>query len=294
MRSTLRWFLSVGLVLGLLVIPVGLALAHGGIDDGDEPAAEPQPTPAISTPAPPAPDNSAATEAPPAAEASPAVEVAAPPFADTTPVPEATAPVAEVAAPTTAAPMAEHAGASAPETPANTPATTAPESAAPAPAPTQLALRLERNGANQARAVAVLTEPGGQPLQSAAITFMRKSTFGQVSLATVRTNRAGMAAADLPISPGQDVNVTATFRGSKSWGPSEAGANLSVPAVAVSRSAGLYTQRPNPWFLAILLVVVGGVWLTYALVFFLLFRLSRARMPAHRFPVPADIPATSD
>lgn len=274
MRSTLRWLLSVGLTVALLMVPMGLALAHGGVDDGDEP--EEEPAPAASAPA-------------------------APAAPGTPPEPEATAAPAEAATPASpapsAAPMAEHTGDTADPAPATPPTPTGtPADSAPAPAaPTQLALRLEPDGADQARAVAVLTDPSGQPLQNATITFLRKTTFGEVSLGTVRTNGAGLAAADLPVSPGQEVKVTAAFKGSRSWRATEAGASLSVPAVAAtSRPPGLYTQRPNPWFLAILLVVVGGVWLTYAAVFYLLFGLSRARMAPHRVPVPSEIPATSD
>lgn len=132
------------------------------------------------------------------------------------------------------------------------------------------------NGMQTAQATAVLTGPTGRPIQKANVVFRRKTTFGQVTLDTVATDFEGAASTTMPAYPGQRIEVTAEYSGGPGLAPAQAAGTLSLPEGPVPRHLGIYSQVANPWYLAALLLVVGGVWSTYGYAFHLVRRIKRA------------------
>lgn len=145
--------------------------------------------------------------------------------------------------------------------------------------PTAMTLSLEESGQEEARALATLTDQAGQPVRGAKIAFYRQTTFGRLKLGTVSTDGKGTASFSLPVYPGQQVEVTAVFTGAQKLERAEAAADLSLPPAPASPRSRMLTQRPDPRFASILLLVVGGVWTAYLYVFTLLARIKRAGTP---------------
>ncbi|KKM11296.1 hypothetical protein SY88_09520 [Clostridiales bacterium PH28_bin88] len=143
-------------------------------------------------------------------------------------------------------------------------------------ASTNLTLSIEKNGEESARALATLTDQDGQPVPGAKLTFFRKTTFGRLKLGTVSTDGMGIGSTSVPVYAGQEVEVTAAFAGNKELAPVEAVASLSLPPAPAPPRSRMLTQRPDPRFVFVLLLVIGGVWTAYAYVFLLLARIKRA------------------
>lgn len=140
----------------------------------------------------------------------------------------------------------------------------------------QLTLTLSRDARGTGVAEARLTDATGMPVRGAKVRFVRKTTFGELDLGPATTDAAGVARMPLPVTPGQEVAVTARFAGGAGLAAVTAGATLSIPAEPVpARPGGLTTRYPNSWFVAILGAVVGGVWFTYGWVFWTLGRIRR-------------------
>ncbi|BDG61119.1 hypothetical protein [Caldinitratiruptor microaerophilus] len=161
----------------------------------------------------------------------------------------------------------------------------------------QLTLTLSRDAKGTGVAEARLTDAMGMPVQGAKVRFVRKTTFGELDLGPATTDGAGVARMALPVAPGQEVAVTAQFAGGAGLAAASAGATLSIPAEPVpARPGGLTTRYPNPWFVAILATVVGGVWFTYGWVFWTLGRIRRLGrvVPEGRHPGLAAQEATAD
>ena len=142
----------------------------------------------------------------------------------------------------------------------------AAQTAIPAVA-TQLQVSLAASGKNTAKATATLTDATGKVRPNAPVTFIRQTTFGQLTLDTVNTDFEGQAQVTLPTYPGQKILVTAQFPGMPGLAPSQAQATMSLPEVPQPVHLGFYSQLPNPWFVLVLVIVIGGVWFTYGIAF---------------------------
>ena len=152
----------------------------------------------------------------------------------------------------------------------------APGAAAP-PKTASLALQLAGDATGKGTAEAHLSDLQNAPIKGAVVQFTRKTTFGYLALGQVATDGDGIARMELPVHPGQQVEVTAQFAGSSQFAPASARATYAVPSQPVPvRPNGLITPYPNPLFVAILGTVVGGVWFTYGVVFWTLGRIRRA------------------
>ena len=151
-------------------------------------------------------------------------------------------------------------------------------SATPRPlaaAPTQLTLTLTQSGGT-AVAKAVLRDATGRPLRKGEVTFLRKTTFGQVTLATDTTGFDGDVSTNFAVYPGQSVQVTAQYGGGPGLGASQAKAQFILPPAPILRTLGIYSQVPNPWYIAILVVVLGGIWSAYGYALALIRRIRGA------------------
>ncbi len=151
-----------------------------------------------------------------------------------------------------------------------------PGAAAP-PKTASLALQLSGDAAGTGTAKAHLSDLQRTPIKGAAVQFTRETAFGYLVLGRVATDGDGIARVELPVYPGQQVEVTARFAGSGEFAPASARATYAVPPQAMpARPNGLITPYPNPLFMAILGTVVGGIWFTYGVVFWTLGRIRRA------------------
>ena len=155
----------------------------------------------------------------------------------------------------------------------------APPEPAAAPMDTVLQVAMVKTDDQTVTATATLTDTGGKPIPGMMVTLVRRTAFGQLDLGSLKTDKNGTVKADVPAAPGQEISVTTRFTGNKMWKSAEAAGQVSVPPKPTDiRPGGLTTPYPNPWFVALLGIVVGGVWSTYAWVFYTLGRIRRASL----------------
>ncbi|MHB9145842.1 MAG: Ig-like domain-containing protein [Symbiobacteriia bacterium] len=142
---------------------------------------------------------------------------------------------------------------------------------------TQIKVALTAGKNQTAQATATLTDATGKPITKADLTFIRKTTFGRLTLDTVTTDFMGQATVTLPTHAGQQILVTAQYGGGPAFAPSQSQATLTLPAApAAPTHLGFYSQMPNPWFVLALVIVLGGVWFTYGIAFHTVRQIRRA------------------
>lgn len=98
----------------------------------------------------------------------------------------------------------------------------------------------------------------------------------------MNTSTAGLAVATVPVTDGQRVEVTALFPGNKTFAQSEGSTFLELtpaPEAGRRRPGGVTTPYPNPLYVLLLGLIVGGVWATYGAVGYTLIRIKRASTP---------------
>ncbi|MGE5673836.1 MAG: hypothetical protein ACM3XM_08105 [Mycobacterium leprae] len=138
-------------------------------------------------------------------------------------------------------------------------------------------LTLVPKQANTAQAEATLKDASGRPLTGKEVDFTRKTTFGVLDLGTAKTSFDGTAEMPLPAYAGQTIQVTAKFAGDTGLAAATSDvATLTLQPDPIPRTLGIYSELPNPWYVAALVVVVGGVWVIFALVAALIAKLKRA------------------
>ncbi|MCL5047159.1 MAG: hypothetical protein M1598_10370 [Actinobacteria bacterium] len=149
----------------------------------------------------------------------------------------------------------------------------------PGPMDTVLRVTVAKTDDQTVTATATLTDTGGKPIPGMMVTLVRRTAFGQLDLGSLKTDKNGTVKAEVPAAPGQEISVTTRFTGNKMWKSAEAAGQVSIPPKPADiRPGGLTTPYPNPWFVALLGIVVGGIWSTYAWVFYTLGRIRRASL----------------
>lgn len=162
------------------------------------------------------------------------------------------------------------------------------------PISTTLALSVVPSGERTGTIEARLTGAAGEGLSGKAVNFSRATSFGTLDLGEVTTDSAGVARLDIPLAPGQEIKVSARFAGTAELAGAESTAAFSVPPAPVVDRRGLTTRYPNPWFVALLALVVGGVWFTYGFVFWTVGRIPHAGREALETGETLPEPRTAD
>lgn len=145
-------------------------------------------------------------------------------------------------------------------------------------AETRLALELKDPTGEGIAARAVVTDSMGMALMNAPVWFYRKTSFGRLRLGPVMTNQEGVATVVVPAKPGQKIEVSAIFAGSATLARSESSTSVDLPPSPEAGRrppGGLTTPYPNPLHVLLIVVIVGGVWVTYGTVVYTLFRIKR-------------------
>lgn len=180
--------------------------------------------------------------------------------------------------------MPDKAATDKPETPAG-----GTEPAMQPATPTTLTVSIKRTEERAATATALLADLTGKPAAGEEISFARRTAFGWADLGRVRTGRDGTATVPFFAYDGQEITVTAKFAGDPKWKAAEAQSSLSLPEVPKPLPTGnLFSMYPNPKFVLGLVILVGGVWVTYGWVFFKLTRLRRAGVERQELSQIAD------
>jgi len=151
--------------------------------------------------------------------------------------------------------------------------------------PARLLLQAETAADGTIRATAVVTDQQGAPVADAAVTFKVRTTFGWLTVAEVTTDRRGRAEATLSTAAAGELSA-------------ETGDETVVRAtmlIAERRSAALRLRpgrevlnglSPQPGFIspylvplqiAIVGLILAGVWSTYGYVVWLLHRIRQDR-----------------
>ncbi len=144
-------------------------------------------------------------------------------------------------------------------------------------APTVLSLDLTPRDDGSVLARIALQAEGEEPLADMPVTvLLRTSLGGDLVLANPTTMEDGSAAVKIPTSGAGTMRITAYFEGGNGLAYAEARGEISVPGAAVVHQPGALASPSAPPALALaLLVVLGGVWATYAYVAYQLARIRR-------------------
>ncbi len=184
-------------------------------------------------------------------------------------------------------------------------APTATQAAAPPAAPstagqvfvqTKLALTQATTIHGEAVLHAALTEYDGYPVSNATIAFSRATSFGTLDLGTVKTDQAGIATLVLGDAPLEAREVRAIFTGKEHWEASQTtlsltrllasaqgdinprGVGLSLDAPFLPPEGSLITPNPPLGPSMLFVLIVGGVWMTYAYVAYQALGIWRRRV----------------
>lgn len=140
---------------------------------------------------------------------------------------------------------------------------------------TSLALELSSSNGESALARVMLSDPRGSPVSGVPVIFtLHTSVGGELVLGTPLTAEDGSAELMIPGTPGQTLRVSASFEGGNGFASSRYQAELTMPGAPAAIPLGaLSSPTPPPVLAIVLLVVLGGIWLTYATVVFQVFRI---------------------
>jgi mono/diheme cytochrome c family protein len=183
--------------------------------------------------------------------------------------------------------------------------------AAPPPAPpvtaslrqTRLSLKQSNGAQGETLVTATLLDPD-KPVSGVKIVLTRPTTFGTIQVGSRKTDSRGEASFTLPALPGNAREVVAAFAGDSTLSASTGRVTLEPPAVETNSTAANYNPRdvrltveepvlvtdgslisPKPplGLVAILAVVVGGIWAIFGLVFSQIAGIwKEGRSPARR------------
>lgn len=111
---------------------------------------------------------------------------------------------------------------------------------------------------------AILEDANGTPIPQENVSFSRATLFGSLPLGTSPTNAEGEARVTYDASTAGNFTIVAAFPGDAAYGPS----NTSLAFTVAPTGSGPVPPLlpPDGTIIAVILAVVGGVWITYALV----------------------------
>ena len=145
-------------------------------------------------------------------------------------------------------------------------------------APTLLALDLSPRDDGSVLARATLQDARGSPIADVPVIFiLRTSLGGDLVLGTPTTIKNGSAVIKIPATGIESLKVTAAFEGGNGLAYAEASREITVPGVKMMHPLAALSEPTAPPALALaLLVVLGGVWLTYGYVVYQIARIRRS------------------
>lgn len=126
---------------------------------------------------------------------------------------------------------------------------------------------------------ALLTTAGGSPLEGMLVEFAVRTTFMMsdwMEVGRARTDAGGEAVLRFEPNRGGNQTVRASYAGSSRYVGSEGMMSLAVPEMALAYHQANRPLIPGLGFW-LLWLVIGGIWLTYALVVLQLRQLSLDR-----------------
>ena len=151
--------------------------------------------------------------------------------------------------------------------------------------PARVTVQADAGPGGTLRVTAVVLDARGTPVPEARVAVKVRTTFGWLPAEQASTDAAGRAQVDLPatvrpeelsVEAGDEGLVRATLRLSQ--------ARRVAPRVRPGREAlsdlspqpGFISPYPVPMHVALLVVVLGGIWTTYAYMVWLLLRIRRS------------------
>lgn len=138
-----------------------------------------------------------------------------------------------------------------------------------AAAPARLSLDLSPGAGGVVTARVSLQSESGEPIADTPLVLYRQTVMGgNLALAEATTDSRGEAIFQLAAMKGQTLALEAVYAGSDQWRPASAQGKVKLPGSAVLPPvvSGLTSPTPPPAFVAVLVVVIGGVWATYSYV----------------------------
>lgn len=131
-----------------------------------------------------------------------------------------------------------------------------------------------------------VTDSDGNPASEVPVTFQVRTTFGWLLVAEVTTDRTGAARVVLPQMPRSGEIAAEAGDGEKTVHAAKWIDHAAPPAPAIRPGAdvlsrlspqpGFISPYPAPLEVAILALILGGVWSTYAYLVSLLVKIRRA------------------
>jgi hypothetical protein len=145
--------------------------------------------------------------------------------------------------------------------------------------PVSLALDLKPRDDGNVLARATLLDASGNPLTDQPVIFtLRTSLGGDLVLGTPTTIQNGSAVLKIPATGSETMNVTAAFEGGNGLAYAEASKEIIAPGAPMEHQPGALSTPSAPPALALaLLVVLGGVWVTYGFVVHQVVRIRQAQ-----------------
>ncbi len=155
-------------------------------------------------------------------------------------------------------------------------------------APVGLALDLLPRDDGSVLARATLHDPRGSPLVDVPVAFiLHTSVGGDLVLGTPKTIDNGSAVLKIPATGADSVRVTATFDGGNGLAYAETSEELALSSPAMLHPLDpLSTPTAPPALALALLVVLGGVWITYSFVVYQVIRIRRESARTQRYTRP--------
>lgn len=115
----------------------------------------------------------------------------------------------------------------------------------------------------------------GTPIAQENVTFSRKTMFGALSLGTSPTNAEGEAYLSFAATKPGNFTVVVAFDGDAAYQPSNASVTFTVLPAGAPPAAGSFPTTTA--IVLVIVAVVGGVWVTYAFVAFLILGIRADR-----------------
>jgi hypothetical protein len=157
----------------------------------------------------------------------------------------------------------------------------------PAPAeaaePARVLLQTEPAADGSVRVTAAVLDARGAPVPETPVTFRVRTTFGWLILAESTTGRNGRARATVPAGNAWEIAVEAGEDGTARAAILLSQRTMSPPRIrpgrdrllGLSPQPGIISPRPVPFQVALLGLILAGVWSTYGYVIWLLLRIHR-------------------
>lgn len=152
--------------------------------------------------------------------------------------------------------------------------------------PARVALAVHALPVGGAHVTATVTDAGGSPVESVAVTLRVKTTFGWLTVAEGRTDLRGQIHVVLPASSrfeeiaaeagdGETVQTAVRLVQGQPVAPIVRPGYDAL--VRLSPQPGFISPYPVPLQVLLLTVILGGIWATYGYVVSLLAQIRRAR-----------------